>query len=678
MSTVTISLPEALAKAAAAQEAGQFVAAERLCRAILGAEPDHFQATLLLAIVQHRRGRLVAAVESYNRTLALRPDCSEALNNRGLALHELNRFADALASYDTALAIRPDDAEVLNNRGVTLDEMGCLEQALASYDKAVAIQPYYATALNNRGNTLQKLKRLDEAVASYDRALAVQPDHVAALVHRGQVLQALARFEEALASYDTALAIRPDLAEAHSGRGYIFQAQERYEDALLSLDRALATRPDWIAVLHNRGLVLQALGHVDEALSSYDRALSLRPDYADALCDRGLALQALNRLNEALSSFDEALALRPDFIEAHSNRGNLLIDLHRPKAALASYERALAIQPDFTAARWGRSMCLLLLGDLDRGWREYESRWSAFSPRVLSQPLWLGDADISGRTILLHSEQGIGDTIQFCRYAKLVARQGARVVLEVQREVATLLTSLDSSFCIIAHGDAVPEFNFHTPMLSLPFAFKTTLDTIPAETVYLHAPEQKLELWRDRLGPRAKPRVGLVWAGNPRKQRPIANRLDGMRSIAFDRLAPLFDATDCEFYSLQKGTDAVAQLHQSAWRRRVVDWTDDLDDFADTAALVENLDLVITVDTSVAHLAGALGKPLWLMNRFNTCWRWLLDRPDSPWYPTARIFRQPRYGDWTSVIESVAAALRLWRVADTAARQAPMRRPLGV
>jgi tetratricopeptide (TPR) repeat protein len=624
MSTVTISLPEALAKAAAAQEAGQFVEAERLCQAILGAEPDHFQATLLLAIIQHRRGRLVAAVESYNRTLALRPACSEAFNNRGLALHELDRFADALASYDTALAIRPDDAEVLNNRGIALDEMGCLEQALASYDKAVAIQPHYATALSNRGNTLQKLKRLDEAVASYDKALEVQPDHVAALIHRGQALQALARFEEALASYDTALAVQPNFAEAHFGRGDIFQAQERYADALLNFDRALAARPDWIAALHNRGLILQALG----------------------------------RLHESLASFDEALAVRPDYVEAYSNRGNLLMDFNRPEAALASYDRATSIQPDHAIARWGGSLCLLLLGEFDRGWREYESRWLVHPKRVLPQPLWLGDADITGKTILLHSEQGIGDTIQFCRYAKLLARQGVKVVLEVQREVATLLASLDPTVRIIARGDPIPAFDVHVPLLSLPLAFKTTLDSIPAETAYLRAPAEKLKLWQDRLGVRTKPRIGLVWAGNPRTA-VRASRVDRLRSIAFDQLAPLFAATDCEFYSLQKGTDAVAQLRQSAWRGRVVDWTDELNDFADTAALVECLDLVITVDTSVAHLAGALGRPFWLMNRFNTCWRWLLDRDDSPWYPTVRIFRQPGYGDWTSVIESVAAALRL-------------------
>lgn len=653
MSTVAVSLPEALGRALAAQDAGQFIEAERLCRAILGVEPDHFDATYLLAIVQHRRGRRVGALVSYDKALVLRPDCSGLLNDRGLALHELQRLPEALASYDAALALRSDDAVALNNRGITLAELQRFEEALTSYDKALAIQPRYAAALNNRGNVLQKLKRLDEAVVSYDKALEVQPGYVAALAHRGHVLHELACFDEALASYDAALAIQPGFAEALHGRGTVLRALRRFEDALLSYDQALSVQPDYAEALHGRGNALQSLRRFDEALASYDQAVVARPDYAEALCDRGLVLQAQNRIDDALASFDDALAVRPDYVEVHNNRGNLLMDFNRPEEALASYQRAIAVRPDFAPARLGGSMCLLLLGDYEHGWREYESRWAAYPEPVPAQPLWLGDADIGGKTILLRGEQGIGDTLQFCRYAKLVAQQGARIVLEVPREVVALLASLDPSFRIVARGDQLPEFDFHVPLLSLPLAFKTTLDTIPAEIAYLRAPAQKLALWRSRLGPRTRPRIGLVWAGNPRGGR----RLDRLRSIAFDQLAPLIAAADCEFYSLQKGADAVAQLRRGAWRERIVDWTEEFNDFADTAALIENLDLVITVDTSVAHLAGALGKPFWLMNRFNTCWRWLLDRPDSPWYPTARIFRQPSYGDWDSVIANIAAEL---------------------
>jgi hypothetical protein len=289
-------------------------------------------------------------------------------------------------------------------------------------------------------------------------------------------------------------------------------------------------------------------------------------------------------------------------------------------------------------------MSLLLQGEYQPGWRKYEARWDTESMRQgrrnFAQPLWLGDEDLTGCTILLHGEQGFGDTIQFCRFARQVAQRAARVVLEVQPELRSLVASLDPAIPVIAAGEAFPPFDYHCPLMSLPLALKTTLDGIPHQRAYLSAPEDKTAQWRARLGASAKLRIGLVWAGNPRLGVLDANRIDRQRSLAFAQLAPLFEATDCEFYSLQKGDDAAAQLRASAFGSRVVDWTDELVDFTDTAALVANLDLVITVDTAVAHLVGALGKPLWLLNRFNTCWRWLRDREDSPWYPTARLFRQ--------------------------------------
>jgi hypothetical protein len=272
--------------------------------------------------------------------------------------------------------------------------------------------------------------------------------------------------------------------------------------------------------------------------------------------------------------------------------------------------------------------------------------------------LWLGSEEIAGKTILLHAEQGLGDTIQFGRYAPLVAARGARVILEVQRPLHGLMSTLSSTVQVVSSGDPLPDFDFHCPLLSLPLAFATQLDTIPSATRYLSAREEQTRAWRERLGRHDKPRIGLAWAGNPRKELPGANRIDGQRSIALDRLAPLFEVTACEFFSLQKGSDAVRQLRDSALRQRVNDYTDDLHDFSDTAALIENLDLVISVDTSVAHLAGALGKPFWLLNRYNTCWRWLLDREDSPWYPTARLFRQDTTRAWEPVIQRVAAALQ--------------------
>jgi hypothetical protein len=371
-------------------------------------------------------------------------------------------------------------------------------------------------------------------------------------------------------------------------------------------------------------------------------------------------LHELKRPEEALASYDRALAVQPNYAAAHSNRGDTLKDLRRFSEALASYEKALALQSDLVNAHYGLSLCFLLTGDFARGWQKHEWRWETdlkVAKRHFVEPLWLGAESIVGKTILLHAEQGFGDTLQFCRYVPLVAERGAHVVLEVPGELHKLMRTLPCAVQLVIQGSPLPAFDLHCPLLSMPLAFDTRLETIPTRVPYLSAPEYERSLWRSRLDQHDRLRVGLVWAGNPRKDQPAANRGDRHRSISFDQLAPILSIQGCEFYSLQKGDDAVAQLRNNTQRGRVIDWTDDLRDFADTAALIENLDLVIAVDTSVAHLVGALGKPLWLLNRYDTCWRWLLDRDDSPWYPTARLFRQDATRTWDDAIMRVRAAL---------------------
>ena len=321
----------------------------------------------------------------------------------------------------------------------------------------------------------------------------------------------------------------------------------------------------------------------------------------------------------------------------------------------------LELQPDFANAHYGLALCCLLIGDFARGWREHEWRWETpdlkIAKRSFTRPLWLGNEEIAGKTILLHAEQGFGDTLQFCRYVPMVSELGAQVILEVPTPLADLMRSLSGNLWIVAQGDSLQVFDLHCPLMSLPLAFETRLENIPRQVPYLSAPENRRNRWRDRLRQHDKVRIGLAWAGAPRKHQPVANRGDRYRSIGFDQLTPLLGIKGCEFYSLQKGDDAVAQLRNSTFRDRVVDWSDDFKDFADTAALVENLDLVITVDSSVAHLAGALGKPFWLLNRYDTCWRWLLDREDTPWYPSARLFRQDATRVWDGVITRIQTEL---------------------
>jgi tetratricopeptide (TPR) repeat protein len=618
------------AQGLALHQAGRLADAENIYQQVLATRPDHFDSLHLLGVIFLQRGNYAKAVQLFDLALAKDPNNVAALNNRGNALNDLNRFADALATFDRAIKLRPDRAETHSNRGNTLKELSRFEEAVASYDRALALQPDSAVALSNRASALHELKLFDQALASCDRALGLQPDFAQAHSNRGNALKELKRFDEALASYDRALALRPDFFEAHS----------------------------------NRGNVLHELGRFAEALASFDRALELRPDFAEAHCNRGNALQDLNRCDAALTSYDRALTLLPEFAAAYSNRGNALKDLRRLAEAFASFDRAIALQPDFADAHFNAAACRLLAGDFARGWEEYEWRWETDQlggeKRNFAQPRWDGSEGIAGKTILIHAEQGFGDTIQFCRYVPLVAARAGRVIFEVLQPLRALMGTLCGGAQIICRGETLPDFDLHCPLLSLPLAFGTRLETIPSATPYLSAPATKIRAWRDRLGEHDRPRVGLVWSGNPRKDQPHAYRLDAQRSIGFDLLAPLFQVTGCAFYSLQKGDRALAQLRDSNLRDRVIDWTEDLHDFSDTAALIENLDLVIAVDTSVAHVAGALGKPFWLLNRHTTCWRWLLDREDSPWYPTARLFRQDDTREWGNVIDRVAAALRAY------------------
>jgi tetratricopeptide (TPR) repeat protein len=595
-------------------------------------------------------GRHQEALASYHVALSLRPGFVEARVNRGIAHYELQRFDDALMDYDHAIALRPDNADALSNRGNALGRLGRYDEALASYDDALQLQPHHAEALYNRGLNLHKLKRFEAALASFDHALALRPDYAEALVGRGVALHDQKQFDDALKSYDRALALRPGYAEALVNRGMTLHELTRYDEALASYERALASEPDNVEALTNRGLALHDLERYGEALASHERALAVQPDYAAALGNRGVTLHKLKRFDEALANYDRALALRPDFAETLVNRGVTLHDLKRYDEALASYDRALALQPDLADAHFFAGLSRLLIGDFGRGWLDYEWRKqasAAASKRDFVQPLWLGEGGIADRTILLHSEQGFGDTIQFCRYAALVAAQGACVILEVEAPLQRLMTGLAGTAQIIAKGEPLPDFELRCPLPSLPLAFKTRLETIPASPAYLLAPAQGLN-GDTRLASKSGPKIGLAWAGNPRHRR------DRERSIGLCDLLPLLDV-DATFVSLQKEVRAadIEALENS----RILDFSYELADFSDTAALISELDLVISVDTGIAHLAGALGRPVWILLTHVPDWRWLLDRDDSPWYPTARLFRQDERRAWDGVIARVREAL---------------------
>ncbi len=538
------------------------------------------------------------------------------LSAQGLAFHQAGRLADAEKIYNTVLAIQPDHFDCLHFLGVIFHQRGNHAEAVRQINFALRRDPKNAYALSNRGNALLELKRFDEALASYDKALAELPDYPDALCNRGAALHELRRYEEALASCDRTIAMRPDYAEAHSNRGNTLKELKRFEEALASCDRALALLPDYAEAHVNRGNSLHELNRFDEALASYDRAIALRPDYAEALTNRGVTLHDLKRFDEALASYDRAIAVRPDYAEAH----------------------------------YHEAMCRLLIGDFQRGWEKQEWRWESkqmkHAKRNFARPLWLGSSDITGKTILLHAEQGFGDTIQFCRYAPLVAERGGRVILEVQSPLHELMSALPGVAQIVSSGETLPDADFHCPLLSLPLA----VGTIPSELPYLRASHSAVMRWDDRLRSGTRPRIGLAWSGAP------THKNDHNRSIALGSFLPSLTDIEATFISLQRDVRA-NDLAVLQGRTDILHFGEELKNFADTAALISNLDLIISVDTSVAHLAGALGKPVWVLLSFIPDWRWLLDREDSPWYPTVRLFRQDDSRGWDGVIARIHAAL---------------------
>jgi tetratricopeptide (TPR) repeat protein len=646
-------------RARALHQQGMLAEAGMICGSILRLQPNNSDALHLAGIVALQTGRPEQGIELIGKALRLSGRNAAAHSDLGAGLRALQRHEEALASYNRAIALRPDYARAYYNRAMVLADLQRHAEALASYDRAIALRPDHAEAHANRGAILAGLRRDQDALASYDLAIALKPDHARAHYNRGAVLAVLQRHADALASYDRAIVLQPDNAEAHINRGGVLADLQRPQEALASYDRAITLAPNHADAHYNRAKLLADLQRDADALTSFDRAIALRPDHADAYVNRGVVLARLQRPADALASHDRAIALRADDAEAYSNRGNVLLELRRHADALASYDQAIALRPDYANAHWNQSHCLLALGQFDRGWPLYEWRKRLDKPvgnRAFPQPPWLGEASIAGKILFIHWEQGLGDTLQFCRYATLAQALGARVVMAVQDPLRKLLGTLGPDTEIIGGNDAPVEFDCHCPMNSLPLAFGTTVETIPRATPYLAADPAAVAAWRERLAGLVGLRVGLCWAGSPRHDQPAGQAIDRRRSIALVQYAPLGAVTGANFVSLQKGT-AAAQAAAPPEGLSIHDRTDELHDFADTAALIEALDLVITVDTSVAHLAGALGKPVWILNRFDACWRWLSERDDSPWYPSARLWHQQRPEDWDSVIAEVAAAL---------------------
>ncbi|NTW52426.1 MAG: tetratricopeptide repeat protein [Chlorobiaceae bacterium] len=627
--------------------------AQALYKELLEINPNHADALHLLGVIAFQGKNHRKAVDLIGNAIAINPHNAAFYSNRGLAFIELKRFNDAVADFDKAITIKPDYHEAHFNRGNALLALGQLSEAVASYEKAIAIKGDYHEAFYNRGLLFQRLNRPDAALSSFDAVISFKPDHHEAHYNRGMALDKMKEHAAAVESFDRAININPGHFEAYANRGIALTGMKALMAALESFDNSIAIKADVAEVYYNRGVVLQELGKLDAAMASYDKAIAINPCYQEAYINRGNAFLELKQFDNAFANYDKAIGLKPDDHEAHSSLGVALMELRRFEAALASFDKALALKPDDPDICWNKSLALLACGNFKSGFELYECRWKRdkfTSPvRNFTPPLWLGNQSLEGKTILIHSEQGLGDTIQFCRYIPMVANLGARVIFEVERPLIGLLEELDGLSCLVEKGSVLPEFDCHCPLMSLPLAFKTESNTIPCSRRYLKSRPDKLAYWENRLGKKSTPLIGVAWNGN------ATHLNDRNRSIPLSLMIQHLPV-GFKYVSLQKEvrqTDKTT-LESSA---DILHFGDELSDFTDTAALCGLMDMVISIDSSVAHLSGALGVPTWLLLPFSPDWRWMFDRSDSIWYPTLRLFRQQKPDDWVGALEKLKSAM---------------------
>jgi tetratricopeptide (TPR) repeat protein len=573
------------------------------------------------------RARLLEAAEAFRQSLRLQPGVPAAHIGLGQVLAVLGDHAEAAAAFRTALELDPTNAEAYAGAGKLLHQSGRPQDALAHLHTAIELAPARSEFRVALGCALLALGQTDDAAAATCQAAALDPNSAVAQLQLGDIRHRQRDHAAAETCYRRAIELSPTLPEAHCHLSNALHSLGRFEAAADAAAGAIALRPEYADAHTNRGNALLALLRHDEAEAHYRTAIRLQPMSAAHYSNLGSALTA--------------------------NLGSALTARQKVHEALAAQRRALAIDPDFIDARYNHAITLLLAGDLESGWQYYEARWQLpwNKPRGFSQPQWNG-APLAGRTILLHAEQGLGDMLQMARYVPLVAARGGHVVVEIHPPLVRLLQGLRGVQQVIPLGAPLPPFDLHCPMFSLPLVFRTRLDTIPAEPYLQADPALAIPAGcRALLVERNGLRVGLVWQGTPQ----IGAHVNRERSLALEQLAPLADIPGVSLYSLQK--DADPKSVRQATALGIADLMADVTDFADTAARVAELDLVISVDTSTAHLAAAMGKPVWLLSRYGGCWRWLTGRSDSPWYPGLRLYRQDASRDWTSVVAQVARDL---------------------
>ena len=581
------------------------------------------------------------------------PGQAQTLIQNAQAHQNAGRLLEAFNACQAVLKSLPSDFGANYLMAGLHAQKGDIEGAVKFFKAAVKINPDFSDARYNLAYALNLMGMHQEALRHYEKILKANPRHLNARMNCANVLNVLGRYSDALESYEEIIRLTPESAPAYANRGYALKQLKRLDEAIADCDRAVALEPGYAQAHFNRAATLHDLKRFDEALEGYQTAIKCEPRFAEAYFNSGATLHELRRFDEAIERYEHAIRLNPEYAEAYFNRGISLHELKRFDDALESFDKALSLNPADRRNVFARSSVNLLRGVFDLGWREYESRPKpAVRDSPFRQPRWRGEPSIKGKTILLHCEQGLGDTIQFCRYAKLLQQVGAKILLAPQTRLKELMQGLGDNIDVVDLENRALRYDYHAPLLSMPLAFKTDLASVPAQVPYLVADPQRAKDWAARIGDHGF-KVGICWQG-------ATTKMDAGRSFPLCAFFPLSQIPGVRLISLHRGVGE-AQLSTLPDGMKVETLGHDFDAgpnaFLDTAAVMEGLDLIVTSDTAIAHLAGALGKPVWVALQHVPDWRWLLDRNDSPWYPTMRLFRQRRMGDWQGVFSVIQPAL---------------------
>ncbi len=594
------------------------------------------------ALVAHQAGRLAEAEAVYRQFGAEMPDNADVWHLLGALCQQKGVIPEAQQYLDRAIELNPDFPEALNTRSILLKELGQLPAAERDLRKALSLVPEFPQALTNLAEIRRLSGDFDEATKLNKQAITLAPELASAHNNLGATHRDLSDFDAAIAAFRHALSLEPILTDAEINLAATLNLAGSAEEALSVAQQAAANAPDYAPARNALGLIYFDSGMISEARRCFEKACLLDSEYGEAQGNLANSLTRLNLLDEAINRFGIALKVAPDNADIWANKAAALQAQNKIGEALEAAEQALKLSPDHADGHWNRGIARLVSGDLKSGFTDYEWRWQLpeFKSRDFDAPQLKNTGDITGKTILIHAEQGYGDTLQFVRYIQLIAEQNPQAIyLETHEPLKSLMTTVPNIAQVYLQGETLPSFDVHIPIMSLPHLFGTSLKTIPADTPYLTAPaESPIDLSKE-----PKTKIGLVWAGRP------SHKNDRNRSLPVEALTPLFEVENIACYSLQLGEN----VNDISTIPAITDLSSHLTDFAATAAIIEQLDLIITVDTAVAHLAGALAKKCWVLLPFAPDWRWLLERNDSPWYASVKLFRQAAPGDWPNVIERV-------------------------